>query len=269
MQITRTNVSICIHGNYDDELLPWKYFYTITFLLGASSVHCTGDVMAWMAMSFTALPAIPTMSYVRLLLKLRRLVLGQRHWKVVRGIVKDKRDAATKWSTGIYHTTQCTLEIHFVSIEYEVADMNGRIVPVRKELMMTDVKQTTLQRVLFWLPEATQIRPEIGSEIELLVIPGFPKSGIHRRRHLNERRSLLFQIFVGVIIGWFMNLCLASYFWMRALQEARTAVVLIHAALTGLLCLTSLISQYRVLWSINDETVLEMAKRDEGDAKIL
>ena len=239
------------------------------FLLIASSVHCTGDVMAWMAMYFTALLAIPTMSCLRPLLKLRRLVLGQRHYKVVRGIVKDKRDAATIWSTGIYHTTECTLKIHFVSIEYEVADMNGSIVPVRKELMMSDVKQTTLQRVLFWLPEANQIRPEIGSEIELLVLPGFPKSGVHRRCHLNERRSLLFQIFPGVIIviiGWFMNLCLASYLWMRA---ARTAVVLIHAALTGLLCLTFMISQYRVLWSIKDETRLELEKGDEGDAKIL
>ena len=268
MRITRRNIPP--HGNDDLELLPWKWFLTIMFLLDASSVLCTGNVMLGGAISFTALLAIPTMSHVRQMLKLRRLVLGQRHWKVVRGIVKDTRDAATKWSTGIYHATPFTLEFYFMSIEYEVADMNGRIVPVRKELMETEIKQTTLQRVLFWLVTANcQIRPEIGSEIELLVLPGFPKSGIHRRRHLNERRSLLFQIFLGVIMSWFMSLCMASYFWLRALQEARTAVVLIHAALTGLLCLTCLISQYRVLWSINDETVLEMAKRDEGDAEIL
>jgi hypothetical protein len=223
---------------------------------------CASSLLLPAAMSMTVVIAIYMHFYLPKFLQLRRVILLQRHWRVVKGIVKASRVDSR------FSERMLSVETHYLSIEYEAADTDGKtMVHVQKELNETIFKHASwLTRTVacgqFKDPETYQL-PANGSEIDILVLPGLSKSGFQRQRHLNERRVLILECVLNAIYLSLVSFSALS-FWIVAVRDMEWIAVLIWAALTALLCLTLI--GLCALQISSGETILEKAM---SDAEIL
>jgi hypothetical protein len=263
------------HGGFQ---FPYTYFSVVFLLLTLMAGICTSSALVPIAMNSTMMFAIPMHGNLQKLLQLRRVILLQRHWRVVKGIVLASRvdsrfsetmkrmaQAVTGWKDSYYRSM--SIETHYLSIEYEAADADGKtMMHVQKELNETIIKHASwLTRTLVCGqsikdPETYQL-PANGSEIDILVLPGLSKSGIQRQRHLDERRGLILECVLNAIIFSWVSL-IAAYSWYIASRDTEWLAVLNWAAMSTLLGLTLFIGQCAQQVSLG-ETILEKAMSDE------